>query len=142
MKKCICCNSILQKYDHLGDFCPTCYSVFAINIPTDKELADYYERFNDDYHGGGRSKGAKNRQLKYAEEYLKIVDRFSTLGSLIDIGSSNNPFPNIAHKKGYKVTVVDYVKPKELLDPDISFICSNIENLNLIEKNGVSNRHP
>jgi hypothetical protein len=79
-------------------------------MPTDDELKDYYLSFNDDYHGGCRTKGAKKRQIHYAEKYLEIGDRFSNGKKLIDIGSSNNPFPNIASQNGYKVTVVDYVK--------------------------------
>ena len=97
-------------------------------MPTDKELEAYYHSFNEDYHGGGRAKGAKKRQNRYAEKYLKIVNEYSYGKLLIDIGSSNNPFPNIAKKCGYSVTVVDYVKPKELLS-DISFIPSRIEDL-------------
>jgi len=128
MDKCVCGHPILLKYNNIASFCPSCYSVFALNLPSEEELAAYYFDFNEDYHGGGRSKEAKKRQLRYAKKYLKIVERFSTAGSLIDIGSSNNPFPDIAHEKGYQVTVVDYVRPKEL-HPDITFIGSNIENL-------------
>lgn len=134
MEKCICCNIILVKYINIGNFCPKCHSVFATNIPTDEELAEYYKFFNEDYHGGGRTLGSKKRQLQYAEKYLKVVDQFSNGKLLIDIGSSNNPFPNIAHSQGYKVTVVDYVKPQKL-SPEICFIESNIENLITIDKN-------
>lgn len=78
MKKCICCNIILVKYiNNIGNFCPKCHSVFATNIPTDEELAEYYKFFNEDYHGGGRILGSKKRQLQYAEKYLKVVDQFS-----------------------------------------------------------------
>jgi hypothetical protein len=125
---------LLLKYNNQSVYCSKCYSVFTENLPSDQELTEYYKRFNQAYHGGGRSKGAKKRQIKYALKYLKVVDKFSNNGKqLIDIGSSNNPFPNVACNKGYKVTVVDYVKPIEL-DPSICFISSSIENLNTIKK--------
>jgi Methyltransferase domain len=124
-----CCGSDLIKYNNKADYCTSCLSVFTKNLPSDQELIDYYKRFNEGYHGGGREKDAKKRQLKYALKYLAIVNKFSNEDKLlIDIGSSNNPFPNLAYSSGLRVTVVDYVKPKEL-DKSISFIPSSIENL-------------
>ena len=128
--KCPICNVVTQYYCDNGNYCPNCFSVFAQTIPSDEELNDYYKTFNEEYYGGGRLKGANCRQLLYANKYLKIVNRFcKPNSSLIDIGSSNNPFPNIAQDKGYQVTVVDYVKPKEL-NSNIKFIQSSIENIN------------
>jgi SAM-dependent methyltransferase len=130
MKKCISCNTILVKYNNVGNYCPYCYSVYASTIPSDEELNTYYNNYNINYHGGGRSKGAKNRQLLYAKKYLSIIDRFSDGKELIDIGSSTNPFPNIAQQSGYRVSVVDYAKPEEL-HTAITFVSSSIENLEI-----------
>jgi hypothetical protein len=133
MRKCIVCETPLFYYNDDGEFCKNCGSVFATNMPTDEELAEYYRNFNIVYHGGGRTNGAENRQFRYAEKYLDIVNKFSNGKLLIDIGSSNNPFPNIAQSNGYNVTIVDYVKPQNL-NTKITFINSNIEGLNSMSK--------
>lgn len=130
MVKCICCNTALIKYNGAGKYCPICYSVFTTDIPSEEYLSEYYRFYNEDYHGGGRAKGSKERQLSRAEKYLKIVRRFSKGKKLIDIGSSTNPFPNVAYFEGYNVTVVDYIKPKKL-NPNIKFIESSLENLSV-----------
>jgi len=99
--------------------------VFAEVSPTDEELALYYKNFNEGYFGGGRSLGSSERQLQYANKFLKLVERFSNKKTLIDIGSSTSPFPNIAYSKYYSVTVVDFIKPQNL-NPNITFIGSYI----------------
>lgn len=48
------------------------------------------------------------------------MQRHVRAGNLIDIGSSTSPFPNIAAKAGFSVSVMDYVCPKNL-DSQVKF---------------------
>jgi hypothetical protein len=133
VKKCECCNVELLHYNLIGTFCPNCFSVFTTCLPSDEELAAYYYRFNESYHGGGRNNGAHKRQQKYAEKYLGLIQHFSSGSTLLDIGSSTNPFPNIASDAGYNVTVIDFIKPKNL-NNSVSFVKSTIERYNTSSK--------
>ena len=128
MNDCISCNNNLVKYTELGEYCPNCFSVFTKKLPSQKELNNYYNQFNIDYHGGGRSKGAVNRQIKYANLYMQFINKHAKGKYLIDIGSSNNPLPNIAYSNGYQVTIADFIKPNNL-NSNITFIKESIENI-------------
>lgn len=132
MNHCISCSTTLLEYNTLGKYCPNCFSIYAKEIPSDKELSVYYNKFNESYTGGGRSKGAIKRQNKYANIYIRLVNKYANGKSLIDIGSSTNPFPNVALAKGYQVTIADFVKPKNL-NGEIKFIESSLENIDTIE---------
>ena len=73
--------------------------------------------------GGGRS-GGRN-MARYAQRYLSIIQKYTTSGKLLDVGSSVNPFPSIAAENGYNVSVLDYAKP-EGLSFQVNFIISLI----------------
>ena len=57
---------------------------------------------------------------RYARRCLSIVRRHAAAGLLIDVGSSTNPFPNLAEKAGFDVTVLDHLLPPGL-SPSIRF---------------------
>jgi len=104
-----------------GSVCGACGSVSVTELPTLEDLAEFYHDYNTTYTGGGRSKGARHRQTRYAKRHLRTVMKFKRSGRLIDIGSSTSPFPNYAAEAGYRVTVVDYEQPPKL-SRDIRFI--------------------
>jgi SAM-dependent methyltransferase len=128
--KCMLCGSELSIYNNLYLTCNGCFSVFVKDIPTHEEIDSYYKNYFSRYHGGGRSKGALERQKSYAKKYFKVLERYSGGNTLIDVGSANNPFPNIACSNKYKVSIVDINKPKNLCSY-IQFFKSSIEDLNL-----------
>jgi len=109
-----------------ADVCTGCGSVSASTLPSVEELRTFYAKFNVEYSGGGRQRGAADRQIRYARAYLALVRRFRQRGRLIDIGPSTNPFPNYAAEAGYQVTVVDYMRPVGL-DPRIEFVQGTAE---------------
>jgi len=123
---CRICNSPTKLVPLGGASCERCGSICAVTLPSTETLNSYYEKFYVNYHGGGRENKADNRQKRYAKKYLDIVNQYSTGKDIIDIGSSTNPFPNYALNQGYNVTVLDYLKPKNLssniidLFPDLS----------------------
>jgi 2-polyprenyl-3-methyl-5-hydroxy-6-metoxy-1,4-benzoquinol methylase len=122
LKECNYCGGSLQIQNWGAMVCDNCNSVAVIEPPTVKELANYYASFLRTYSGGGRSKGSKKRQHKWAEAYLKVVIQYSAEGKdLIDIGPANNPFPILAENHGFKVSVMDFSHPKSL-PKSISFI--------------------
>lgn len=75
-------------------------------------LSTFYENFNSHYTGGGSS-GGRN-QIRYAREYLRLVKKHCTRGTLLDMGCANNPFPNVATRDGFNVTAMDYSRPRDL----------------------------
>ncbi len=95
-----------------GGECNDCDSTSMPVPPSAAEIAAFYARYNQNYTGGGASAG-RNLE-RYAKRYLQIVRRWRTGGRLIDIGSSNNPFPSRAAAAGFDTTMMDFVKPPSL----------------------------
>jgi 2-polyprenyl-3-methyl-5-hydroxy-6-metoxy-1,4-benzoquinol methylase len=118
-----------------GSVCISCGSVSVTDLPSSDELEHYYLKFNQDYHGGGRAGGAQARQRRYAQAYLKPILGLNSGKRLLDIGSSTNPFPNIAVAYGYDVTVIDYIKPADL-DSRVRFIQGSVEDANVLKELG------
>lgn len=114
---CRLCGKALTPKEWGGSECAACESVSVTSLPTEDELKKFYERFNATYEGGHRGGGNLTR---YANRYLSILQCHVRSGKHIDIGSSTSPFPNIAAKAGFSVTVLDYVRPKDL-DSEVTF---------------------
>ena len=112
-KICRFCSGETLPYMKNGSFCHSCSSVLVDKSPSLSELALFYDSFQDDYHGGGTKSNALGRQLKWAMKYLELSKRYSKGDTLIDVGSANNPFPNIA-SEFYNVTCLELKKPKSL----------------------------
>lgn len=112
-----------------------CGSISVTNLPSSDELERYYLEFNQGYHGGGRLKGARSRQVRYGYAYLKPLLALQSGVRLLDIGSSTNPFPNIALAHGYDVTVLDYIPPCDL-DTRARFVKGVIEDDSILKELG------
>jgi SAM-dependent methyltransferase len=123
MFDCRLCGHVAIRKEWGGGECPTCGSVSVASVPTEEQLDRFYQSYNDMYEGGGGS-GGRN-QIRYATRYLRFVTRYAGPGELIDVGSSTNPFPNVAATAGFSVTVMDYARPREL-DPQVRFVAGNI----------------
>lgn len=109
---CRICGGVAHA-DHRGALeCAACESVIVRQVPTADELSAFYATYNDTYSGGGAS-GGRN-QVRYAEAYLRLVRRFTTSGSLIDVGCANNPFVNLAAQRGFRASAADFTKPPQL----------------------------
>jgi len=106
--------------------CSECGSISACRLPGQAELDEFYRTFNQNYAGGGRKEGRSERQDTYAARYLQLVNTYARGTSLVDVGSSTNPFPNRAKSAGYDVTVVDYVKPAGLAE-GIRFVPGSLD---------------
>lgn len=118
----LCGHSVIRK-EWGGGECSACESVSVASEPTEEELGRFYQSYNDTYEGGGRS-GGRNL-IRYASWYLHLVSRYAGPRDLIDVGSSTNPFPNVAAAAGFSVTVMDYARPRGL-DPQVRFVAGNI----------------
>lgn len=111
--KCKFCESDTDKIFENGVQCKRCRSVQVITMPSDEVINDYYLLFNENYHGGGPAVN----QIKYAIQYLKLVRKYiKSFKTILDVGCSNSPFPNLANRCGVKVSVLDVVKPSNLDD--------------------------
>lgn len=109
---CRLCDSELVLKRWVGGECDNRGSVSTATTPTNEELAEFYRAFNEKYKGGGSSEGINLK--RYARSYLNIVQKYINNRVLIDIGSFTNPFPNLAAREGFEVTLLDYIKPINL----------------------------
>lgn len=124
--RCRLCGHLAEPQSWGGAECPSCESVSVVTLPSPAELAIYYAAYVDRYTGGGRSGGANMR--RYADRYAALVERFVEKRRalrILDVGTSNNPFPNLMSTRGHQVTVLDYVKPHGLANP-IEFIAGHL----------------
>jgi len=110
------------KPEWYGGECSSCGSISIRCVPSESELTAYYNDFNLHYDGGHEGGG---NLIRYARAYLSQVRRYVKKGSLIDVGSSTSPFPNVAAQAGFDVSVMDYVRPKNL-DCGITYIQGNL----------------
>jgi SAM-dependent methyltransferase len=107
-----------------GAECLTCGSVSMHMLPSHGEIAAFYATCNDNYTGGGSS-GGTNLE-RYAQRYLELVHRHAARsGRLIDVGASKNPFPTLATASGFKTTVMDSVRPRNLWS-QVKFVAGNV----------------
>jgi transcription elongation factor Elf1 len=109
--------------------CKTCGSLTTCNPPIALELEEYYQNYNDNYKGGDGRGGLDRWARKY---FIELKKRIST-GTLLDIGSSVSPFPIIASRNHFEVTVLDYTKPLGLPD-SIDFIKGNLNDCEIINR--------
>lgn len=125
---CRACDDPVAARPWGGAECSACGSVSMHTLPTNSEFAAFYASYNDNYTGGGKS-GGTNLE-RYAQRYLDLVHRYAARsGRLIDVGSSNNPFPNLAAASGFNTTVMDFVRPRGLAS-DVTFVAGNINERN------------
>ncbi len=110
--------------------CNECFSISSPAIPGDDEIAKFYASYNATYSGGGRASSEGGRLGRYAARYLAAVKSVRTAGPLIDVGTSLSPFPTLAAKAGYRVTVADWVRPATL-DAGIDFIPASLDDENM-----------
>jgi SAM-dependent methyltransferase len=132
---CRICGSETAGHPWGGSKCTCCGSVSVTDLPGSEELEQYYLKFNQDYHGGGRAKGATARQLRYAYAYLKPLLTLKSGKHLLDIGSSTNPFPNVAVEHGYEVTIADYMEPADM-DKRVKFVKGIVEDEKILKELG------
>ena len=118
MEKLFQCN-ICKSEDTIttkrGLYCKNCGCNFANYIPDDVEVNEYYKKFNEDFLSGGRAAHREQRAEKRALYYLSLVEKYANNNkTLLDIGCSNSPFPNLAFSRGFEVEVSDFIRPKHL----------------------------
>lgn len=120
--RCRLCDYAAEPQPWGGAECPACGSVSVLQLPTADELARFYAAYVDTYSGGGDSGGTN--MLRYARYYARLVSRHAPRSGpleLLDVGTSNNPFPNVMVERGHRVTIVDYTRPK-ILAGAVTFI--------------------
>ena len=85
-------------------------------------------RFNENYNGGG------GNLENYAMKYLQIVKKYVSSGKLIDVGSSNSPFPMLAAKNDFNVTSADISNPS-IMSTNIKYIKGDLNDINKMRSN-------
>jgi SAM-dependent methyltransferase len=129
ISKCSICDSKELETTKRGLYCKFCGSNIANYLPDDNEINEYYRKFNEEFTSGGRINNREDRANTRALYYFEVLKRyFSNPKTLIDIGCSNSPFPNIASYKGLAVSAADYIKPKNLSEK-IFFFTTSIDSI-------------
>ena len=118
MEKLLQCNVCKSKdtiVTKKGLYCKNCGSNFANYIPDDNEISEYYKKNYENFLSGGRHTNKKQRAKKRALYYLNLVEKYkNNHRTLLDIGCSNSPFPNLAFSRDFVVEVCDFERPKHL----------------------------
>lgn len=127
---CRLCQQPVQSRPWGGGECAACGSVSMPVLPSADEISAFYATYNQQYTGGGASAGRNLR--RYAARYLQIVQQHRRSGRLIDVGSSNNPFPNQAAEAGFNVTMMDFVRPPTL-NPEVKYFEGNMNDERALE---------
>jgi SAM-dependent methyltransferase len=127
---CRLCQQAVLARPWGGGECASCGSVSMPVLPSAEEISAFYATYNQQYTGGGASAGRNLR--RYATRYLQIVQQHRRSGRLIDVGSSNNPFPNHAAKAGFEVTMMDFVRPPSL-NPAVRYFEGNMNDERALE---------
>ena len=89
-----------ETFDHYC--CPQCKLIFIAPIPAN--LADYYP---ETYHFAPKSPKDLETVSKPEHYKIKIIQRFSAKGRLLEIGPSHGSFTYLAKKAGYEVEAIE-----------------------------------
>lgn len=122
--RCRLCGAPLQPRAWGGAECVDCGSVNVTELPTREQLAAFYGRYAQQYTGGGRSEG--RNLARYAGRYLARVLQTAPARRLIDVGSARSPFPALAARAGFEVTVMDLARPPDLPE-GIAFVEGSLD---------------
>lgn len=104
--KCIACNSkrvsMMLHYKRVPLMkCSDCCLVFAAHIPTEKQLADYYEHYGQGHYLSPLTVVRYNQWLNKFEEYRST-------SNILDIGCARGYFLDEAKKRGWNVYGTEY----------------------------------
>ena len=116
---CRLCGAALRPRAWGGCPCEACGSVNVTEVPDEEALSRFYAGYGETYRGGG------GHLERYARRYLQLVRRHVRAGRLLDVGCSNNPFPDLAQRAGFGVHVLDYVRPAAL-GPEVGFSAGSL----------------
>ena len=89
-----------ETFDHYC--CPQCKLIFIAPIPAN--LADYYP---ETYHFSPKSPEDLETGSEPERYKIKIIQRFSARGRLLEIGPSHGSFTYLAKKAGYEVEAIE-----------------------------------
>lgn len=120
---CVACGAEIvlsaETFNHNGyaiHRCSACRTLVTAPLPSSETLQAYYSRFNETYTGGmGEVRYGREMPLRWAAR-LDVIERCGAQqGRLLDIGGSNGMFGALAHARGFRVDVTDYIPaPKDL----------------------------
>lgn len=103
----VCENNNLQPYKIGTDFelskCTKCKLVFSPVVPTNEELAKYYEK----YAYEGVSELSPITTIRF-REWLEKFESFRKLNKILDVGCGRGEFLEEAQKFGWNVTGSEY----------------------------------
>jgi SAM-dependent methyltransferase len=111
--------------------CQSCGFGFLASRLTDKQLAELYSQLDHQIYeaeSGGRA--------RTAIQHLKVVQRFVTSGSLLDVGCASGAFLKLCARNGFQVTGVEPAtglanKAKETLADQGEVFCATLQDASL-----------
>ncbi len=89
--------------------CLDCGSLTTSPLPTHEELVRHYAGYNEAYTAGMGPKRYIAEMPKRWRARLDLLERAGGRGALLDLGGSNGMFGSLAHLRGFRVSVADFV---------------------------------
>jgi SAM-dependent methyltransferase len=89
--------------------CGACGSLAPDPLPTSEQLRVHYAGFNDNYSGGMGAARFQREMPKRFDARLDVIERLGGQGRLLDLGGGNGMFGRLAHARGFRVDIADFV---------------------------------
>jgi SAM-dependent methyltransferase len=95
--------------------CGACGSVATSPLPSAETLAAHYATYNETYTAGMGEARYRREMPKRWNARIDVIERLGGAGRMLDLAGSNGLFGSIAHARGFRVDVADFISaPKDL----------------------------
>jgi SAM-dependent methyltransferase len=95
--------------------CSACGSLVTSPLPSAETLTAHYATYNETYTAGMGEERYRREMPKRWSARLDVIERLGGSGRLLDLAGSNGMFGSIAHERGFRVDVADFItEPKDL----------------------------
>jgi SAM-dependent methyltransferase len=117
-RRCVACGAeqaatssheIFSLASYTVHRCGDCGSLATSPLPTQEKLVRHYADYNETYTAGMGPKRYVAEMPKRWRARLDLLQRAGGRGALLDLGGSNGMFGSLAHERGFRVSVADFV---------------------------------
>jgi SAM-dependent methyltransferase len=97
----------------LGEFrvhrCGACASLAPDPVPTPDQLRQHYAHYVETYTAGMGQQRYEREMPQRFQARLDLIQHYGGRGRLMDLGGANGLFGRLAHARGFRVDIADYV---------------------------------
>ena len=106
--------------------CSACGSVATSPLPSAETLTAHYATYNETYTAGMGEERYRREMPKRWSARIDVIERLGGAGRMLDLAGSNGLFGSIAHARGFRVDVADFITAPK----DLGFTTAQPANLN------------